>query len=215
MRVGPARRGRVHQRVTPRVRQFLQLVLFVSTWSACAPATAQSQGVPANVPGTLLRRLADAADAFRTGNPIWIVADPNLPHDISGVYNTLAEADADPSLGTGYTRYGPFVTPPDSGVVRQAFAVCMHTRRPYSQWMCPPAGGRLALDSVISIQFTVNAVGREPMQLSISPDSVDVLFFTLSAFDKYLLPYYTSAYGPRYSATLRDSIAAAIRREND
>ena len=205
MRVSIAHRHAWHRRprrgTLPQLRSLLLGVLLL----ACSPVTVHAQGVPANVPGTL----------FRTGAPVWIVADPNPPHDISGVYDTQGEADDDPRLGTGFVRYGPFVTPVDAGFARQVFATCMHTRRPYSQWSCPPIRPLIPLDSVVSIRLTINAFGREPTEVTISPDSVDLIFFTLATFDRFLAPYYTSAYGAQYTATLRDSLAAAIGREND
>lgn len=214
---GDPQHSRRHHTVSAYARPLLAAALLFTAWGAFAPGPAYAQGVPANVPGTLLRRLADAADAFRTGTSVWVVADPNPPHEVSGVYDTQAAADADTMIADGFQRYGPFVTPVDSGSVRQIFAVCIHRIRPYSNWSCPPGGQQppFPLDSVLSIQVTVNASNREPMQMTLSPDSVDLVFFTLSAFDKYLAPYYTSAYGAGFTAVLRDSLAAAIRREND
>ena len=215
MRVSPVRRETGHCRIPSRVAPLILPLLFGIAVPACSTMGVEAQAVPANVPGTLLRRLGDAADAFRTGSPVWIVADPNPPHEISGVYDTMAEADDDPRLSTGFVRYGPFITPVDTGFDRQVFAVCTHTRRPYSQWMCPPIRPIIPLDSIRSIDLVVNAPGREPVRLTLSPDSVDLIFFTLSAFDRYLAAYYASAFGAEYAAMLRDSLAAMIGRRDD
>src|SRR2546425_1271581 len=82
--------------------------------------TAQSQNAvamddTARISAGLLRRLAAAADGYRTGEPVWIVASPYEPYPVEGVYPTFPEAARRAPLIRGGRVFGPYVTPLDEG----------------------------------------------------------------------------------------------------
>lgn len=65
----------------------------------------------ADISASLLRRIAEAADGHRTGEPIWVVAEDAPPHDAE-VFDTAAEADA-AAQRDGWSAHGPYRTPRD------------------------------------------------------------------------------------------------------
>src|SRR5712664_808655 len=75
------------------------------------PAAQETTAISAG----LLRRLAAAADAYRTGEPVWIVASPYEPYPVEGVYPTFPEATRRAPFIRGGRVFGPYVTPLDEG----------------------------------------------------------------------------------------------------
>ncbi len=51
-----------------------------------------AQDTTTRISAALLRRLAAAADGYRTGLPVWVVVSTYEPYQVEGVYTTLAEA---------------------------------------------------------------------------------------------------------------------------
>src|SRR5437016_343889 len=69
------------------------------------------QDTTTRISAGLLRRLAAAADGYRTGEPVWVVASTYEPYQVEGVYPTVAEANRrSPSIRGGKV-FGPYVTP--------------------------------------------------------------------------------------------------------
>lgn len=67
----------------------------------------------ANESAAVLRRLAEAADGFRTGEPIWFVLDPaNLAEAIARPTEEAAQAYV--AEHPGWTIHGPFITPAEA-----------------------------------------------------------------------------------------------------
>jgi hypothetical protein len=127
---------------------------------------------------SLLRRLAEAADGYRDGADRYVVATREFPHKVAGAFRTRAEADgiaaARSSVSLHYGVFGPYLTMPDS-----------------------LAEGPEDVDSV-----TVTM--KNGKQKTYSADSVDALFWSLAAFDKFIAPYLTSVAGPLYAAEQRE-----------
>jgi len=68
---------------------------------------------------TLLRRLAEAVDGHRTGNPVWVVVEYRFPNRVLAVHDDRLAATADSvRLVSGRADalgvLGPFVAPPDT-----------------------------------------------------------------------------------------------------
>jgi hypothetical protein len=129
---------------------------------------------------SLVRRLAEAADGFRDGKPRYVVAHRKGDrghHDVLGVFMTFQEADfMARRAGPEYAVFGPFVTLDD-----------------------PPDESSSEEDVVEVIVRKKN--GRE---VRYSADSVDALFWSLAAFDKFIAPYLTVVDGARYAAEQRE-----------
>lgn len=129
---------------------------------------------------SLLRRLAEAADGFRDGRPRWVAIHRKGQqghHKVLGVFMTFEEASFTAQrAGPEYAAFGPFVTVDD-----------------------PPDQSSTDEDVVEVIVRQKNKVEKR-----FSADSVDALFWTLAAFDKFIAPYLTSVDGVRYAAEQRE-----------
>jgi hypothetical protein len=129
---------------------------------------------------SLLRRLAEAADGFRDGKPRWVAIHRNGDrghHDVLGVFRTFQEASfMARRAGPEYAVFGPFVTIDD-----------------------PPDQSSNGTDVVEVIVRQKNGVEKR-----FDGDSVDALFWSLAAFDKFVAPYLTSVDGVRYAAEQRE-----------
>ena len=119
---------------------------------AAAPLPAQDTTISA----TMLRVLAEAADGFRTGRPIYLVADRRFPHNVAGPFASRREADrirAD--SGATFGVFGPYLTRVDPA---------------------PDSAAR-----VVAVRITLQQPGGRRRTIEVDPDSVDALFFTVSA----------------------------------
>ena len=138
---------------------------------------ARAQDSTHMVSASLLRVLGEAADGYRTGRPLYIVADYRFPHTILGIFPSAEEARrvAADSFGV----FGPIVTP------RAAE---------------PDSGYRL-----VGVTLTYQ-VGDSTHNVPVDLNAVDALFFTYSAIDKFVIPYYTKLYGPALAQVLESGI---------
>jgi hypothetical protein len=140
-----------------------------------------SETLPADttrLSATLLRRLGEAADGFRDGADRYVVATREFPHKVAGAFLTRAEADAvaevRSSVSLHYGVFGPYRTMPDS----------------------------LAEGPEDVLYVTVKTRGGKETRYY--ADSVDALFWSLSAFDKFIAPNLTAVSGPLYAAEQRE-----------
>lgn len=155
--------------------------------AAVVPAALPGQDTTATAPtvpsATMARVLAEAADQYRTGRPIYLVADYRFPHSVAGPFTSAAVARRDQAdSGATFGVFGPFLTRPD-----------------------PPSDSTPRLVSVTIVVETPG--GRET--IAVDP-KVDALFFTMPAVDKFMIPYYARVYGTEYASILRDR--AMLRR---
>ena len=130
------------------------------------------------VTATMLRVLAETADEFRTGVPVFLVAAYQFPHRVLGGFPTRAAADsARAAAGAGHGVFGPYVTPAE------------------------PAPD--STPKVISVRLEIETMGTRRI-VNVNPDTVDALFLSLSAYDKFVIPYYTRVYGAEFALELRE-----------
>jgi len=167
------------QRMAARIgRPVLAVLCLLAAGAAQATAQVPSGARPTTsdtaVSATMLRVLAEAADQFRTGRPIFLVADHRFPYNVSGPFASFEEANrVRADSGSTFGVFGPYVTPADP------------------------------VDSVqvVKVRVTVRTP-RGQREFDVDPKNIDALFFSNSAVHKFLLPYYTSIYGPEYALKL-------------
>ncbi|MEO6057404.1 MAG: hypothetical protein ABIQ49_11235 [Gemmatimonadales bacterium] len=142
-----------------------------------APGPPTATSVPAAVPASLLRRVAEAADGLRDGNEWYVVADRAFPHAILGVFPTSAAAvdSVARAAGTEWEVFGPFKTTEN-----------------------PPYEAAHA-DDVIEV-IVVTSQGQKHYDGT----RIDAIFWGLTAFDKFVAPYLTAVGGVRYAAEQRE-----------
>jgi hypothetical protein len=163
----------------------------------------------------LLRRLAEAADGYRTGERIWIVARTEAPYQIVGIFTDTIGAARAKGTAPGVDFFGPFVTPRDYN--RAVLLVPVRHRPPTIYGLDTLASWRLPepplfmddLDSVVITAYNRRGVawhGSAPGR------DIDAGFFTLAAQDKFVFPYYSSVSGLDAALRMRESVADYIRR---
>jgi hypothetical protein len=179
-------------------------------------ATQPAQAEP-SVPATLAKRLAEAADGYRTGEPVWFAAAFAYPHELRGPFPSEEAAlaairDVLPSYGV----FGPYVTPRDLdrttvfiGITHMRPTHYVFGRDSLLSWL-PEIP--LPLDSIESITVTVHPTTRDAYSFEFDPKKSDALFFTLSAVDKFVLPYYAGVLGVDYAAQMRARLRDYIMR---
>lgn len=193
---------------SPTPARLARLITVLLVLSAASTTLGFAQEVvPPDHPairGSLAMRFGEAADAHRTGEPIWILADRTFPHEVYGVYDDPRDA---PSV-EGHLLSGPYVTPPDFGRSAAGTVVCWHMKRPYSRYVCSGTMGFPALmpEDIESFTFSVTTKDGNTYPLTFSPNEVDAIFLSVSAFDRFVAPYYTRSYGVDYAKRIRDEI---------
>ena len=150
-------------------------ILLLLSLSRTSPLAGQDS---AAVSATLLRALAEAADGFRTDRDVYLVADYRFPHNIAGSFATRAAAERARGDSAAYLGvFGPYRTAKDPGSDSATRVI------------------RVTL-------ITENAQGQR-RSVVVDPKVVDALFFSQSAVDKFVVPYYTRTYGPQYGALVQ------------
>jgi hypothetical protein len=125
---------------------------------------------------TLLRVLAEAADGYRTGQPVYFVADHRFPHQVLGSFASRGAADSvRADSGATFAVFGPYVT--------------QRTAR-------PDTASRL-----VGITLTMST-SQGTRTIDLDPQQIDALFLTRSAFEKFAIPYSTRVHGPAYALGL-------------
>jgi hypothetical protein len=200
------------------------LLAVLGPLACAAPTTAQKAPTPTPaaadsarpMPASLLRRLAEAVDGYRSGDALWVVAAWHFPHDVAGVFASRAQAtEAVRRRGLDYAVFGPYYAPPDSGNEMMLYSVrpCPGLHEPDS-W-CPDTTFSLnqavPLANIQDITITIHAKTGPAVERVLTPGEVDAVFFTLSAIDKFVMPYYTRVYGAQYAADMRAAYVRSLR----
>lgn len=168
----------------------------------------------------LLRRLAESADAFRTGQVVYIVAKDSGTYPVLGVFPAFPVADsARGRAGGGWAVY-PTLTRPDAGITAQIILPGCYKDYRTTWWICPPADSaftppkpfpamRLQDLRRVEIRFVPRTGG--PVTVSVAPQNLGATIYTIDAFDRVIVPYYTRLFGPAHAARMRDSLLAYVR----
>lgn len=213
---------RAYSHPTPRTRVAMALLAVLAAALVPGVTVRAQSGDDMPMSASLLRRLAEAADAQRTGQRIWLVADPRFPHDVDTVL--VSPPPADLVMPPGYRVYGPYLTPRDFDLPVPRVFGCVHTTFPTpsafdprrhldarlesSTGMCPMRA--IPIDSIARMELIVVTL-TDTLRIPLPPQMVDAVFFSVSAFDKFVAPYYTQVQGPAYAQALRDSLEAFVR----
>jgi hypothetical protein len=132
---------------------------------------------------SLLRRLAEAADGYRDGEPRIVVALREPPHAVAGVLRASQEAEIDALLraaGPGYEAFGPFATPGTD----------------------PKPGGQKQV-AMVTVTYT------DQSSESFSAADYDAVIWSVPAFDKLVMPNLVSAYGLPFATAKRTEFVSS------
>lgn len=159
---------------------------------------------------SLLRRLSEAVDGTRTGGLVWVVASYDFPYTVYGVTVSLDEAGRLKASGRGHIGiFGPYRTVPDSGVPQPKLLVLVH--RPDSKFSLDSTSNMSSVIPPVPLvdvqEITLAIKSKSGTQsVTLSPNDVDAVFFTLSAVDKFTFPFYIRLYGTEYVARQRRNL---------
>jgi hypothetical protein len=190
----------------PATLGFIGILLFGSLHAPCAMA---QPGV--NPPSAaLLKRLAEAVDGHRTGARVWLVAALRPPFDVVGIFEeegpARARARADSALGS----FGPYQTDRDPGLRASFFAKCIHLYSAMRGDYCPGTP-LLALADIDSVALVIRMKNGVRHIIPV-PTEADAMFFTLSAIDKFAIPYYARVTGLAEAELLRRRLVDVLSR---
>jgi hypothetical protein len=205
-------------RPEPRsISRLLYAVAALTLALAARPSAAAAQDT--RTTATLLRRLGEAVDGYRSGRPVWVVAGWAFPHDVLGVFEDSSRAKE--FARPGFNAFGPYFARPDvpgTPAIMYAAMPCPHYNP--TVYKCPRdslvATFAVPQESVDSVSIVVWTRGGVPHRGAYRGGEVDALFFTMSAIDKFVVPYLTGLYGVDYAERVRDqSLRAFYGRGND
>jgi hypothetical protein len=143
------------------------------------PAVLQGQGKYTSDP-RLARVLAEVARDIRTGDSVYLVATIQFPQYVVGTSRTGVEARRLVTRLTladsthRYDFFGPYFTRRDSIVPEYV------------------------IDSVVVWTHQQDSIYR----VTVHPDTVDALFLTPAAIEKFAMPFYAQLYGPAIAEKL-------------
>lgn len=170
---------------------------------------------PAAMSASLLRRLAEAVDGYRSGETLFVAAARSFPHDVAGVFTSSRQAtEVARRKGVDYGVFGPYFAPPDSGNEMMLYSLrpCPGLHE-WDSW-CPDT--TFALNQAVpyanikDITITIHAKDGSSVERVLSPQ-VDAVFLTLSAIDKFVMPYYTRVYNAQFAADMRAAYVRSLR----
>jgi hypothetical protein len=157
----------------------------------------------------LLRRLAESADAYRTGDTVYLVASDTFPYRVVGGFPSANLADTIAKQSGMHYHVYPAATPPDSMGFEMVILPGCYKNNVTTMWICPKIPARPPrLSDVEEIEVTYRLRVGDPIVVRLQPDSVGALIFTIDAFDRFMVPYYTRLFGPAYVQRLRENLLA-------
>lgn len=199
-------------------------LLFVLAPLACAPRLV-TQATPYDSTRGLsapqLRRVAEAVDGNRTGRPVWVVLTTTRGGyaDVLAVFGTpdSARTFLQHNGGEGYFIIGPNYAQADApGPMAFLTKPCVHDGS-LTRYTCPgldslTAGvaASVAMSDVLDVTVIVRTRDAS-YRTVLQAQHADALFFTMSAIDKFVVPYYARVYDAAYAADLREQALRMFR----
>ena len=199
------------------------LVLGVTAYSwarggVTADSFAQDPDHPPPPSAGLLRRLAESADAFRTGSTVYLIAQDSGNYAVLGGFSTRDSALALARVAGGNWYVYPTQTPPDGGSLPMVILPGCYKDTRTTRWICPTMDSSRAtapamrVQDVQRIEVTFIRRGGKRTTVSIDPEHAGATIYTIQDFDRFIVPYYTRLFGPAYAARLRDELLGFVRR---
>jgi hypothetical protein len=141
-------------------------------------------------PAVLYRRVAEAVHSLPTDRAYYVVLSTKSPYELIGLAGERQAAEElMRRMGGESAVFGPVRG--EQSTPMALMQPCKH--RPDSYLVCPDTTiSRAPADQILIIYQSGN---RSDTVMSFSPDSGDAVFFTPSALDKFVFPYYERIVG--------------------
>lgn len=193
MRSPCSRTLRLHHLI---LRQFVTLCAFALALLPTTLAAQSERGGP--VPDVvMLKRIAEAVDGHRTGGLVYVVVSLAGDHPVAGVFGKRKEADELlQKLGKEFSRFGPYQAPLDNA---PSYAVgCVHIANTSQMFagrkMCVPPRRPVRVEDVTQMTLVLSLADGSTDTLPL-PRGTDLVMLSLTAFDKFAVPYYLRTLG--------------------
>jgi hypothetical protein len=173
----------------------------------------------------LLRRLAESADAYRTGRTVYLVAQDSGLYPVFGAFENRDSAiTVAHNLGARWFVYSTQTKPDYGGDVPTYAQVilpgCYKDTRT-TLWICPPkdstrtTAGAMRLQDVVRIDVTFIRRNGRRLTIPLDPEHAGATIYTIQDFDRFIVPYYTRLFGPAQVAQMRADLLTFVRRSLD
>ena len=180
----------------------------VGVGALVSPVAAQSSPPQTDA---YLRQLASVVDGYSGGGPIWVVmCGDTSPYEVIGVYTTAGQANEAAAAARADAKTcwsdGPYRSARTFEGGRVTFgALCK--KGPDSQCIRDSLSTVTPMANVAMVTVTMRYGNGRIAVDSFRPETVEAIFFTMSAVDKMLIPYYQGVYGPGFAAMQRAILA--------
>lgn len=162
-----------------------------------------------------LQQLAAVVDGYSGGGPVWVVmCDTTPPSDVIGAFATQAQANqaansARAASGRICWVDGPYTSDPSFPNRTPTYgAVC---KKGWDSQCLSDTSAVLSVADVRRITVTTTLMSGRTIIESFAPQEVEAIFFTMSAVDRMLIPYYVRLYGVEWAARQRQALALRAR----
>jgi hypothetical protein len=189
----------------------ITLVTAVALAFLAAPAAHSQTPDRQRQPGAvMLRRIAEAVDGHRTGDRVYVVASYEATFPVLGVFaNEREAAQRARTAGANAAVFGPYATDRDPGGALLTGCVHVTSSRMHPALCVPPVNAPFPMSEIRTMTLVIRRTNGTTDSLSLARDT-DAIFLTLSAIDKFAVPYYTGILGLAATANLRRDIERAF-----
>lgn len=211
--VGPRTEARMSQ-IQPRFRR-QRVAMYLIAGLACSLRVTPIAGAQdsSRVPTvTLLKRIAEAVDSRRTGREVFVVTSVDSMN-VTAVVSSRAEAMAiTKRLGDRYDIHGPFRTTVNLGPIENIVpADCVHDGIMSAMRTKICNDVVIRLENLESLSLVIRKLDGTVRTVQL-PLTTNAIFLNLSAFDKFVFPYYEKIMGLEATAAWRDRLVRELRR---
>lgn len=153
----------------------------------------------------VLKRVAEAVAGYPDSATVFVVLDST--QEVAGVISSRSLADSIRRRVRGEI-HGPFRALPD---LSDFLMRCVHDGRSSAMHIC---NGRIPVIRLVDIRTISLVIGtRDGASHTIElPPQADAIFLTMTAFDRFAVPYYTRLNGVDAAAQMRQRMLAENRR---
>jgi hypothetical protein len=186
----------------------LSAVLFSGVVGCASPVIAQTSD--SAFPAAMYRSAVEAAQSQSNEYGYFVAVGKEFPHQVLAIHRERAQADA----VAGRTKVGYGVIGPILGgqpmAMMSILLPCRH--RAPSYITCPDTTMSFSKQSVERILIVYQGAGGSDTVMRFVPDSGDAVFFTPSAMEKFVFPYYERVFGMERANQMREEYIRRARR---
>jgi hypothetical protein len=183
--------------------------MLLSCLMGCASSiTAQTSA--SAFPGAMYRSAVEAVQSQSNEYGYFVAVGMEFPHEVLAIDRERSRAEE--VAGRTRLRYG-LIGPILGGqpMIMMGLALpCKHRADSYIS--CPDTTMKTSLQNVQRILIVSQGAGGSDTVMTFVPDSGDAVFFTPSAMEKFVFPYYARVFGVERANRMREEYLNRARR---